>query len=78
MVDTIINTLERQVNCINKTNFSISILRQCVKSRPKIFDVNAGLQKRVDLPNTRYSIILPFLTKFFLNSRVNETKSWYS
>ena len=40
MVDTIINTLERQVNCINKTNFSISILRQCVKSRPKIFDAN--------------------------------------
>ena len=41
MVDTIINTLERQVNCINKTNFSISILRQCLKSRPKIFDANA-------------------------------------
>ena len=39
MVDAIINTLERQVNCIKKSD--ISILRQCLKSRPKIFDANA-------------------------------------
>ena len=40
MVDAIINTLEGQVNCIQK-NSDISILRQCLKSRPKIFNANA-------------------------------------
>ena len=39
MVDAIINTLERHVNCIKKAD--IRILRQCLKSRPKILDANA-------------------------------------
>ena len=54
MVDAIINTLERQVNCI-KQKSDISILRQCLKSRPKIFDANAqanGILKALQVTYT--------------------------